>query len=135
MFLSRDYQESVQNYIFILRVNYINPFPNRPLFLRVCSTSLLKTQWKKKKLLVTSNFSFSQCFLPLKRALCHFHHVKSCHLQTLSVWKSLKFVIWERVKILILRMWTVWDWLYNYFLNLIFPFLFFMCCFYRDCKG
>ena len=30
-----------------------------PLFLRVCSTSLLKTLREKEKLLVTSNFSFS----------------------------------------------------------------------------
>ena len=37
----------------------INPFPNKPRFLRLCSTSLLKTLWEKKKLLVTSNFSFS----------------------------------------------------------------------------
>ena len=29
------------------------------LFLRVCSTRLLKTLWKKEKLLVMSNFSFS----------------------------------------------------------------------------
>ena len=38
----------------------VNPFPNKPWFLRVCSTSLLKTLWEKEKLLVTSNFSFSQ---------------------------------------------------------------------------
>ena len=37
----------------------INPFPNKPWFLSVCSTSLLKTMWEKKKLLVTNNFSFS----------------------------------------------------------------------------
>ena len=37
----------------------INPFPNKPLFLRVCSTILLKTLWEKEKLLITSNFSFS----------------------------------------------------------------------------
>ena len=37
----------------------INPFPNKPWFLHVCSTSLLKTLWEKEKLLVTSNFSFS----------------------------------------------------------------------------
>ena len=37
----------------------LNPFPNKPWFLRVCSTSLLKTMWEKKKLLVRSNFSFS----------------------------------------------------------------------------
>ena len=43
-----------------------NPFPNKPWFLRVCSTNLLKTLWKKEKLLVTSNFSFSHSvFYPL----------------------------------------------------------------------
>ena len=36
-----------------------NPFPNKPWFLRVCNTSLLKTLWEKEKLLVMSNFSFS----------------------------------------------------------------------------
>ena len=36
-----------------------NPFPNKPWFLHVCSTSLLKTLWEKEKLLVMSNFSFS----------------------------------------------------------------------------
>ena len=36
-----------------------NPFPNKPWFLRVCSTSLLKTLWENEKLLVTSVFSFS----------------------------------------------------------------------------
>ena len=37
----------------------LNPFPNKPCFLCVCSTSLLKTLWEKEKLLITSNFSFS----------------------------------------------------------------------------
>ena len=36
-----------------------NPFPNKPLFLSVCGTRLLKTLWEKEKLLVTSNFPFS----------------------------------------------------------------------------
>ena len=45
----------------------INPFPNKPWFLRVCSTSLLKTLWEKEKLLVTSNFSFSHSvFFPFR---------------------------------------------------------------------
>ena len=35
-----------------------NPFPNKPWFLCVCRTSLLKTLWVKEKLLVTGNFSF-----------------------------------------------------------------------------
>ena len=44
-----------------------NPFPNKPWFLRVCSTSLLKTLWEKEKLLVTSNFSFShRVFYPFR---------------------------------------------------------------------
>ena len=37
----------------------INSFQKKPLFLRVCISSLLKTLWEKEKLLVTSNFSFS----------------------------------------------------------------------------
>ena len=37
----------------------IDPFPNKPWFLRVCCTSRLKTLWEKEKLLLTSNFSFS----------------------------------------------------------------------------
>ena len=43
----------------ILSWSSFNPFPNKPWFLRVCSTSLLKTPWEKEKLLVTSNSSFS----------------------------------------------------------------------------
>ena len=43
----------------ILLETKFNPFPNKPWFLLVCSTSLLKTLWEKEKLLVTSNFSFS----------------------------------------------------------------------------
>ena len=46
--------------------NTFNPFPNKPWFLRVCTTNLLKTLWEKKKLLETSNFSFSNSvFYPL----------------------------------------------------------------------
>ena len=66
-----------------------------PGFLPVSSISLLKTLWKKETLLLMSHFP--QCFLPHWRTFCHFHQIYNC-LQTLSVWKSLKFVIWERVK-------------------------------------
>ena len=46
----------------------INPFPNKPWFLHVCSMSLLKTPWKKEKLLITSNFSFfHSVFYPLRQ--------------------------------------------------------------------
>ena len=78
--------------------NKINPFPNKPWFLHVCSTSLLKTLWEKEKLLVTSNFSFSNSvFYPFGELSAILIKFKNCHLQTLSVWKRLKFVIWERV--------------------------------------
>ena len=41
---------------------------------------------------------FPQCFLPVWRTFCHLQQNWNCCLQTLSVWKSLKFVVWERVK-------------------------------------
>ena len=62
--------------------------------------SIKKTLWEKEKLLVKSNFSFFQCFLLIWRTFCYFHQIWNCHLQTLSVWKCLKFVIWERLKVL-----------------------------------
>ena len=40
---------------------------------------------------------FPQCFLPVWRTFCHFHEARNCRLQTLSVWKSQNFVVWERV--------------------------------------
>ena len=64
----------------------INPFPNKPWFSRVCSTSLLKTLREKEKLLIMSNFSFSHSvfynfrelstiFIKLKIVLCQFGRV------------------------------------------------------------
>ena len=79
----------------------INPFPNKPWYLRVCSTILLKTLCEKEKLLVTSNFSFSHSVFYLSGELSAISiKFKNCRLQTFSVWKSLKLVIWERVKCL-----------------------------------
>ena len=76
-----------------------NPFPNKPRFLRVCSTSLLKTLLEKEKLLIMSNFFFSNSvFYQYGKFFYHFHQIQNCCLQTLSVWKSLKFVVWEWVK-------------------------------------
>ena len=44
-----------------------SPFPNKPWFLRVCSTSLLKILWEKEKLLIRSNFSVSHSvFYPFR---------------------------------------------------------------------
>ena len=56
--------------------------------------NLLKTLREQEKLLVMSTFSFSHSvfypFCPLSTILIKF---KICRLQTLSVWKSLKFVV------------------------------------------
>ena len=69
-----------------------NPFPNKHWFLRVCSICLLKTLREKEKLLATSNFSFSHSVFYLFRKLSAiFIKLKNCRLQTLPVWKSLKF--------------------------------------------
>ena len=85
----------------------LNPFPNKVL--RVCSTSLLKTLWQKK-LLKMSNFSDSNSvFNQFLRTFCYFYQIWNCRLEILSVWKSLKFVVWERVKIVLYLpndMWT-----------------------------
>ena len=55
----------------------VNPFPNKPLFLRFYNTSLSKTLWEKKKLLVTSNFYFSHSvFYPLRKPIAIFIKLK-----------------------------------------------------------
>ena len=80
--------------------NLINPFRNNSLFLCVCSTSLLKTLWKKEKLLVTKNFSFSHSvfypfgelsviFVRLKIVFCTLLQVG--RVQNLSFGKGLIF--------------------------------------------
>ena len=80
----------------IWKFSILEPFL-KPWFLCVCSRSLLKTLWEKEKLLVTSNFSFSySVFLTVWRTFCHFHEIQNCRLQILSIWNSLKFVVWER---------------------------------------
>ena len=51
--------KSLSNFVYHCVLEMFNPFRNKPWFLCVCSTTLLKTQWEKEKLLITSNFSFS----------------------------------------------------------------------------
>ena len=38
-----------------------------------------------------------QCFPHVWIFFFHFHKIWNCRLQTLSIWKSLKCVVWERV--------------------------------------
>ena len=76
----------------------VNPFPNKPRFLCVYISNLLKTPWGKEKLLVTSNYSFTHSvFYQFGRILPGFHQIQNCRLQPLPVWERVKFVIWERI--------------------------------------
>ena len=49
MKINTQYQSSRPNEYEKDKTHNFNPFPNKPWFLRVCSTSLLKTLWGKEK--------------------------------------------------------------------------------------
>ena len=75
---------------------FINPLPNKPWFLHVCSTSLLKTLWEKEKLLVTSNFSFSHSVLH------RFGELSAIFIKLGIVCStSLLKTLWEKEKLLV----------------------------------
>ena len=75
----------------------LNPFPNKPWFLHVWSTSILKTLWEKKKLLVTSNFSVSySVFYPVGELSANGIKIRIVICKVFQFWKLLTFV-WERV--------------------------------------
>ena len=88
------------NHEILSKKYHINPFPKKPQFLRVSNTSHLKTLWEKEKLIVTTNFCFSHSIFYLYREFSavfnKFENVASEH-EDLPVWKSLKFVVLERV--------------------------------------
>ena len=54
-----------------------NPFPNKPWFSCVCSTSLLKTLWEKEKLLVRAISPFPTAFSTLSTIFSYFKIVVS----------------------------------------------------------
>ena len=73
------------------------PFPKQALVFTCLLYRSFENLWEKEKLLASSNFSFfhrvfnpfgelTDMFIKLKIVVCK-----------LSVWKSLEFVIWERV--------------------------------------
>ena len=74
-------------------------FPtNKPWFLRVCSTRLLKTLWEKEKLLIPSNFSLSHSVFYLFEELSAiFIRFEIVVCKLFLVWKSVKFVVLEMV--------------------------------------
>ena len=87
-------------------MDVIKPFQNKPWILRVCSTSLFENTVGKGEIAHNKQFIlFPQCFLPFWKTFYHFHQTRNCCLQTLSAWKSLKFVIWKRVNPCFARTW------------------------------
>ena len=74
----------------------LNPFPNESWFSCVCFTLHFKKMWEKEKSLVTSNFSFSHnVYYPFGKFAAIFIKFEIVLCQ---VWKSKKFVVWERGK-------------------------------------
>ena len=94
----------MQNKLYTIFVVYIlfltfNPFPNKLWCLRVCSRSIFENTVGKGEIARIEQFLlFPQCFLLVWKTICDFHQIRNCRLQTVSIWKSLKFVAWERVK-------------------------------------
>ena len=73
--------------------------PTSPGFLRVCSRSPLKTLWKKEKLLVTSNLSFSHSvFYQFVELSAIFIKFKIVVCKLFQFGRLLKFVVCERGK-------------------------------------
>ena len=67
---------------------WVNTFTNKPEFFTL----------GKGEFALNEQFFYSQnVFYPLGELSAIFIKLKSCHLQTITVWKNLKFVIWERV--------------------------------------
>ena len=75
----------------------LNPFPNKPWFLRIYNLSLLKTLQEKEKLLVTSNFSFSHSvFYPFGKLSAILIKVKIVVCKLFQFGRV--YAVWERVK-------------------------------------
>ena len=73
-------------------------FSNKPWFFTCLQYKSFKNTVGKGEIARNEQFlPFPQCFLPFWRTFRHFHQSWHCRLRTLSVWKSLKLVVWERV--------------------------------------
>ena len=54
--------------------------------------------WERKIAHIEQFLLFPHCFLPFCITFSYLNQIWNCPLQTLSDWKSLKFVVWARVK-------------------------------------
>ena len=71
----------------------INPFPNKPWVFTCLQYKGFENIALYKQFLL-----FPQCFLHFWKTCCRYNQIGNCRLQTLEDWKSLNFVIRERVK-------------------------------------
>ena len=75
------------------------PFPKQALVFMWLQYKSFENTVGKGKIARNEQFLlFPQCFLPTWRILRHLSEIQNCRLHTLSVWKSKKSVVWERVK-------------------------------------
>ena len=73
-------------------------FPKQVLVFTCLQNKSFENTVRKGEIACNEQFLlFPQCFLPFRRTFFHFHQIQNCRLQTLSVWKSLKLVVRERV--------------------------------------
>ena len=95
---SLSFSEEFWSFLFCSRPSF-NSFPNKPWFLLVSVVQVFENTKGKGEFAHNEQFLlFSQCFLPVLRPFWYFHQFWICRLQALSVCKSPKFVVWERVK-------------------------------------
>ena len=78
---------------------HFNPFLNKPWFLHVCSSNLLKTLKLKEKLLIMSNSSFScSVFYSIGELSAILIKLKIVICKLFQFGKSLTYVVRERIK-------------------------------------
>ena len=83
-------------------LTFQRPFFKHALFLCVCCSSLLKTLWKKKKLLVTSSFSFSYSVFYLFNELSAIKkNMKLSSANSVGLVESITLFVWERIKCIV----------------------------------
>ena len=75
------------------------PFPKQALVFTCLQYKSFENTAEKGEIAGNEQFLlFPQCFLPFSKTFSCFHQISNGRLQTPSVWKSLKFAFWERVK-------------------------------------
>ena len=77
---------------------FVNSFPKQALVFTCLQYKSLENTVGKGEIARNEQFLlFPQCFLAVWKTFYHFHLIWNYRLQTLSVWRSLKVVVWERV--------------------------------------